>query len=134
MRHYVKLERKAPVCLKCGDKIRYGRSDKKFCCEDCRVSYNNEVARSGRGYRRRVLKILLKNYDILEGIMKDGLTTVDLVDLASMGFVPGIVTSYHKVRGHNEYACFDIKFKMTESRIYGITKISLNLQIGKTDK
>lgn len=127
-------DRKISVCLECGDKIRYGRTDKKFCCDNCRVKYNNEHAKAGRAYRRRVLGILSKNYDILEDMLRSDVTSVDLVELVNMGFVPGMVTSYHKVCRHDEYACFDIKYIMTSSRVYGIKKISLNLQMGKNRK
>jgi hypothetical protein len=56
---------------------------------------------------------------------------VDISDLLQRGFVPGVVTSYRKVRKHDEYCCFDIKYIMTETRVYGMSKIqnvSLTLQ------
>ena len=58
---YVKRERKLPVCLECGDKIRYGRSDKKFCCEDCKTRHYNNLAKGSRAYRRRVISRLARN-------------------------------------------------------------------------
>lgn len=119
--------RKTSVCLECGDKIRYGRTDKKFCCEDCRVRYNNHQARGSKIYRRRIQSTLSSNYAILDALLREGVTSVDIVELVSKGFVIGIMTSYNKVCRHDEYACFDIKYKMTASRVYGITKISLNL-------
>ena len=44
---YKKYVRHMPVCLECGDQIRYGRTDKKFCCDECRArNYNDRVRKS----------------------------------------------------------------------------------------
>ena len=75
---------------------------------------------------------LSRNYMLLEQLVKDGVTSVELSDLISAGFVPDAVTGFHKNRfKSDEYWCFDIKFRMTDSRVYSISKIrnvSLNLQ------
>jgi hypothetical protein len=76
------------------------------------------------------MKALSGNYDILDSLVKAGVTSMDLFDLVNLGFVLDAVTSHRKVRHHDEYACFDIKYVLTPSRISGITKISLNLQVG----
>ena len=89
--------------------------------------------KASRTFRRRILAILEKNYNILEEILRAGADSIDLSDLLQMGFVPGVVTSYHKIRRHDEYSCFDIKYIMTDSRIYSISKIqnvSLTLRTG----
>ena len=72
-----------------------------------------------------------KNYEILESLIRSGIDSVDVTDAVSMGFQPGIVTSFRRVRSKTELSCFDIKYIMTPSRISGISKIrnlSLNLQ------
>ena len=125
---YKILERRMPVCLECGDKIRYGRADKKFCCEGCRIKYNNDQVRSGRTYRRRILGALDRNYEILESLIKADVDSVELIDLEGLGFSPGLMTSYCKLCKRDEYSCFDIKYIMTPTRVYGIKKISLNLR------
>lgn len=125
---YSKVVRRAAVCLECGHKIKYGRSDKKFCCETCRSRYNNSQVRAGRAYKRRVMKSIAGNYDILDRLLRAGIKSVDLFELINLGFAVDTVTSHRKVRHHDEYACFDIKYIMTPTRISGITKISLNLR------
>lgn len=125
-------ERKMPVCLECGDKIRYGRADKKFCCDNCRTKYNNEQIKSSRTYRRRILGALDRNYEILEDLLKSDVTSIELIDLEGLGFCPGLMTSYCKQCRHDEYSCFDIKYIMTPTRVYSIKKISLNLRDRKT--
>lgn len=120
---YKKYERHMPVCLECGDKIRYGRSDKKYCCEECRTRHNNNLARNGRAFRRRIMRILTRNYEVLSSLLKAEIGSADLIDLMSMGFTPSVVTSHRKCGKHDEYTCFDIKFIMTGTRVYSISKI-----------
>ena len=131
---YKIANRKMPTCLECGDKIRYGRTDKKFCCDVCRMKYHHEQVKISKIYRRRVLAVLTRNYEILDNLLKTDVDAVDLFDLEGLGFIPGVVTSYRKVNRHDEYTCFDIKYIMTRTRVYGIKKISLNLRVGKTSK
>ncbi len=123
MEYEKKIERHMPVCLECGDRIRYGRVDKKFCCDDCRARYYNAAARSGRSFRRRVFNILTRNHEVLEGLLKADVDSIDMIDLASMGFSPAFVTSHTKSGKHDEYTCFDIKYRMTRTRVYSISKI-----------
>ena len=120
---YKKYERHIPVCLECGDQIRYGRTDKKFCCDECRTKYYNERAKKSRVFKRRVMKILYRNYEVLDNLMRADVDSVDLMSLVSMGFVPSLMTSYRKTGKHDECSCFDIRYIMTGTRIYSISKI-----------
>lgn len=120
---YGDIVRRMPVCLECGDKIRYGRSDKKFCCDKCRMSHNNRAARNGKAFRRKILRQLEKNYVILDSLLKSGVSSADLTDLVASGFVAEIVTSHRKLRTHSEYSCFDIKYILTPSKVSCISKI-----------
>ena len=120
-------------CLECGDRIRYGRTDKKFCCEECKTSYHNSQARAGRSFRIKVISAINRNYDILNGLVKAGITSADLMELTAAGFSPGMVTSYRRYGKHDEFTCYDIKYVMTRTRLFSIMKIqnlSVNLQVG----
>ena len=128
-----KIVRHMPRCLHCGDQIKYGRKDKKFCCDECRNNHYNEQTRAGRTFRRKVMSQMVGNYDILDTLFKAGVSSIDILDAVAMGFAPGIVTSYRRVGKHDEFCCFDIKYIMTRTRIYSISKlenVSLNLQAG----
>lgn len=120
---YKKFERHIAVCLECGDQIRYGRTDKKFCCDECRSRHNNEKVRQGRVFRRRVLSALSRNYEILDNLIKADVTSIDLMALTSMGFSLSLMTSYSKNGKHVECGCFDIRYIKTSTRIYSISKI-----------
>lgn len=128
-------------CLECGDKISYGRQDKKFCCETCKNRYNNRKARGSKGVRARVLSALEKNYGILEKMVKLGIDSISVMELRNLGFNFNYVTSYQKVRRHDEFGCFDISFTVISGRVISIYRpeyvgrkwmksqnVSLNLQ------
>ena len=129
--------RNTPRCLECGDKISYGRTDKKFCCDECKNRHHNNKSRTERIIRRRTMSVLEKNYEILECLVKTGVDTVMLSDVMRLGFNPVYVTSCSKQKHHDVYGCFDITYTMTASRLCSISKIqnlSLNLQADSFDK
>ena len=123
MEYPKKSQRSTPRCLECGDKISYGRSDKKFCCEDCKNRHHNHIARSSRSVKRRVVSALERNYNILEDLVRSGENAVGLSEVMALGFNPGYATSFKKVGRHQMYECFDITYIMTASRLCAISKI-----------
>ena len=130
---YSKKIRIAARCLHCGDHIEYGRTDRKYCSDECRFNHHNDSVRTSRSFRRRVLSQLSSNYEILEKLYMSGSLSFNLMDVVAMGFAPGVMTSHLRVGRHDEYNCFDIKYRMSSTRIYSISKIqnvSLNLHAG----
>lgn len=111
-----------PTCLQCGDRIVYGRSDKKFCSDSCKNRYNNQRHHYIRSVRLRILGTLDRNYSILEKLLQLGIHSITLGDLAQMGYNKEFVTSWHKVRGHDEFRCFDIKYCCSGSRIFQLER------------
>ncbi|MCI1640640.1 MAG: hypothetical protein LKI42_05135 [Bacteroidales bacterium] len=109
-------------CLECGNIINYGRNDKKFCCEKCKNRYNYKLHRRQQAVKNKIIGSLLKNYTILESILRQGMDSVDFNDLVQMGFNPEFSTSYHRVGKHDEFRCFDIKYFRFPSRISNIGK------------
>ena len=114
-----------PVCLECGDEIAYGRSDKKFCSSSCRYRYHNEKYHNSRNVRLRIMGTLDRNYAILEKLLKLEIRSISLGDLAQMGYNKEFVTSCHRIGGHEEYRCFDIKYRCSDSRVFSIEKVVL---------
>jgi len=78
-----KKEEKA--CLECGGKI-IGRADKKFCSDQCRVSYINKLNRDETAYMNNVTNILRKNRRILLDLNTTGKTKVNRDKLNEKGF------------------------------------------------
>lgn len=116
--------RKTSHCLECGDEISYGRTDKKFCCEECRVKHNNSLGQYSRMYRRRVLRSLQKNYEILQNLIRDGVESIDIIELNLLGFNPACITSYQRVHGRVRFSCYDIKYIISENRLFGLTRMT----------
>ena len=120
---YVDKTDDAPVCLECGDRIGYGRKDKKFCSETCRNRYHNQKHHYTRSVKLRILGILDKNYSVLEKLLRLDIRSISLGDAAQMGYNKEFVTSYHKMGGHDEFRCFDSKYRCSESRIFRIERV-----------
>lgn len=119
-------EEKKGKCLECGDSLPYGsRSDMKFCSSSCKSRWHYVNGNHLKGLRLKTIGALDRNHAILESLLAKGITCVDIQDIVQMGFNINYMTSYHKVRRHDEYRCFDIKYILTPSRMTGIERIKL---------
>ncbi len=59
------------TCPECGEKIT-GRSDKKFCCDQCRNLYNNKQKSNDTNLVRNINNVLKKNRRILQDLNPRG--------------------------------------------------------------
>ena len=57
------------ICPECGENI-VGRTDKKFCSDICRNSFNNRLNSDENNFVRNINNILRKNRRILESALK----------------------------------------------------------------
>ena len=112
-----------PRCLECGDEIRYGRKDKKFCSDECRNKHHNDHSRSCRHYKRMVNSILDRNYEILEEFVRLGIEAIWISDAIAVGYNPAYVTSYKKHGKRCMCHCYDICYVATDNRMTSISKI-----------
>lgn len=95
------------VCLECGDKIK-GRADKKFCSDQCRISYNNKLNSDETNYIRNVNNILRKNRRILMELNPDGKCRVNRSKLNEKGFDFTYFTSLYKTKeGAIYHYCYE---------------------------
>lgn len=109
-------------CLECGEEIDYGRLDKKFCSARCKNSFHNRRFQHSKAVKMRVMKILEKNYLILDRLLKSGVTSISLTELKDYGFNMDYFTSYSKTKRHDEFSCFDIKFVVMSSSVTSICR------------
>ena len=109
-------------CLECGDVLPYGRSDMKFCSDACKSRWHYGKDGRFKGLRLKTIGALDRNHAILSCLLERGVTGIDIPDLAQMGYNFDCITSYHKVRNHNEYRCYDIKYYMSGSRIFRLER------------
>jgi predicted nucleic acid-binding Zn ribbon protein len=97
----------AKVCLECGSKIT-GRADKKFCSDQCRISYNNRLNSDETNYVRNINNILRKNRRILIELNTNGKTKVGLSKLKEKGFDFQYFTNTYKTKdGTIYYYCYE---------------------------
>ena len=94
-------------CPECGDNIK-GRSDKKFCSDQCRNAYNNRLNSDTYNYMRKVNNILRKNRRILAELNPHGKTKTTRTRLKREGFNFQYFTNiYQTKQGKVYYFCYE---------------------------
>ena len=116
---YREIEEKAH-CLECGSEIQYYRKGKQFCTDSCRFRYHNKSKSKSRHYQSIVNGALSRNYMILKELYEKGVKSMSLGDLVTSGFQPMVCTGYTKDRSHSEYHCYEYKYYLSSSRLFGL--------------
>jgi len=94
-------------CLHCNDTF-IGRTDKKFCSDQCRNSYNNKITRQNEKLILDINKTLRKNRKILKQFNPEGKTTIRTEYLEKMGFDFRYFTHLFTTKNNNEYRfCYE---------------------------
>lgn len=95
------------ACEECGAPL-LGRTDKKFCSDQCRSTFNNRRNLESNRYVRTVNNRLRKNRRILDELNPGGRIKVSADLLKEMGFDFRYYTSVGSVReGEVCYFCYD---------------------------
>lgn len=99
--HHTAQINEIKTCLDCNEILR-GRSDKKFCNDQCRNNYNNR-----RNYESTLVRntnaILRKNRRILEELNPNGKTKVLRKNLLNKGFNFDYLTRIYQTQKSNTY-------------------------------
>ncbi len=102
-------------CLECGEKV-IGRSDKKFCNDQCRNAYNNKLEVGNKSLVRNINNALKKNYKILCELNTTGKTKVSRKTMDEKGFHFHLFTSiYNTKTGNQYYYCYDEGYLLLEN-------------------
>lgn len=110
-------------CRECGLEF-YGRLNQYFCSNKCRFDFNNSVARNNREQINSILKILIRNREILKTIFEAGTAEILKADLASKKYNFTYLTHQLKsVDNKNYIFCFE----------YGFTILNDTLKLTKYD-
>ncbi len=97
-------KRKCAVC----EAPIYGRSDKKFCSDQCRTASHNMANRDATNYMRKVNNILRKNRRILAQFNPNGKSKVKESSLMEEGFNFAYHTNvYNTKKGGEYFFCYD---------------------------
>jgi hypothetical protein len=113
-------------CLFCNKPLR-GRTDKKFCADACRNSYNNlqKAKSSYSSYIRNINNTLLKNRRILESLLPADKKTANANEdkLLQKGFVFKYHThTYTTQEGNIYYYCYDYGYLPLENKWYMVVR------------
>ena len=110
-------------CPQCGKPLESGRTDKRFCSQACKNRWHNRQRLPSHDNEiKRVLRVLNRNRDVLDRLLKLGLHSVDRPTLIHLGFNMNFFTSLHREGRHRWlYTCLDIKYELTPTRIKNIS-------------
>ncbi len=113
------------ICQNCGEEIRVGRSDRKFCSTACKDEYHNAQKLSLHKNIRDINLILKKNRSILATYFKTyNETWVDRDELLKKGFDFNYYTHHviSKIK-HNVFTfCYDYGYREVEDNRCHIIK------------
>lgn len=113
---------KERTCLECGEKI-VGRTDKKFCSDYCRNTYNNKVDPASKNMIRNINNRLKKNYRILEELNDVGKTKVTRSKLLDHNFDFNYFTSIYTTKtGNTYYYVYDQGYLALDNDFYLLIK------------
>ena len=106
------------TCLYC-EKPLQGRSDKKFCDDQCRNSYNNQLNSDSNNYVRNINNILRRNRRILEELNISGKTNVPKNKLQEHGFNFNYFTNVLRTKNNKTYYfCYEHGYLPIENDWY----------------
>jgi len=102
------VERK---CLDCGETI-HGRTDKKFCSDQCRNNYNNKINRESNNFVRNVHGLLRKNRRILADLYEEGRLKLHKDALFALGYNFSFFTHViESSNGNLDHFCFEYGYR-----------------------
>ncbi len=105
-------------CAACGVPI-VGRTDKKFCSDQCRSTYNNGLNSDCNKYIRNVNNALRRNRRILDALNPGGKIKVNGSRLKEEGFDFRYHTATYKTRdGVMYYYCYDQGYLPMDKNYY----------------
>lgn len=105
-------------CLDCGTLLR-GRADKKFCDDQCRSNYNNQIKAGSASALRPVNAILRKNHAILTRLCTGNKVRLKKDELLRYGFDLTYHTHlYNTQNGNTYYFCYDYGYLKLENEMF----------------
>ena len=95
------------LCLDCNEQLK-GRSDKKFCDDQCRSNFNNRQLSENTSFMRQVNSILKRNRRILEELNPGGKIKINRKRLLAKGFNFEYFTNIYQTQtGKNYFFCYE---------------------------
>jgi len=100
------------TCQHCQHELK-GRSDKKFCNDNCRNAFHNETYKQQNNTMRNITNILRRNRRIIRTLLKDKIfKKVHKKDLLNNGFQKAYHTQVLVNKtGERIYYCFEYGYQ-----------------------
>jgi hypothetical protein len=118
------------VCLDCGARL-LGRSDKKFCSDQCRNNYNNRINRDHNNYVRNVHAQLRRNRRILSDLFGDGHHRIHRDALVAQGYNFTFFTHLIETKDGLKWSyCFEYGFREAGRGYLELIECTSYLEIG----
>src|SRR4051812_1355529 len=113
-------------CICCSKLLR-GRSDKKFCDDFCRNTYNNHQKARGNnnGFVKPINTMLMKNRNILSSLLLEGQDTIKVSreKLLRMDFQFRYITDFYSTgAGKMYFFCYDFGYLPLENDWYLVVR------------
>lgn len=89
------MKEEIKLCPNCNRPVS-GRSDKKFCSDECRTMFNNRIYRKKYAGLRHINRILRQNRTIMESLYAEGIQKTSPARLLKLGFDFNYMTSMYK--------------------------------------
>ena len=106
-----------PICENCGTTFK-GRTDKRFCCDQCRNSFNNRIRREHEQRIVGINRILRRNRSILRKFNPEGKTTIRKEYLEKLEFNFKYHTHTATTKLGNTYIyCYEYGYLLLEDGI-----------------
>lgn len=100
-----------------------GRIDQRFCCDQCRNTYNNRLNRDETGDMQRVGRTLRKNRRILKELFSDWRNEAEIAELMTRGFDFRYFTSIRLTDGGMVcFFCFEYGYTPRENGYFALVK------------
>lgn len=117
------MNTKEKLCLSCGEPIK-GRTDKKFCDDQCRSNYNNRLNSENSVQVRIVNNILKKNRKLLESVIgSEGKGKISKQKLTEKGFNFRYFTQIHTTQKGSVYKlCYEYAYLLIENDFVFVVK------------
>jgi hypothetical protein len=108
-------------CLDCGAPLR-GRSDKKFCDDQCRSSYNNRINESVARAIRPINAILRRNHSILSRLCTGKRIRLMKDELLKYGYDLNYHTHLQTQGEQTCYFCYNYGYMQLDTEVFLIVK------------
>ena len=114
---------KIKECIVCGKALK-GRSDKKFCQDECRSAFHNDIRKVDLANIRFTNRILKRNRDILKGMSQENINCSTYTWMKNRGFEFEYFTNVLTTPEKTHYFVYEYGYYMEGDNCHPIEKLN----------